>query len=187
MSLPVPPPDPLPAPVIDSHCHLDVRRADEGAPLPVGDLLAASRQKAAITEAMRTVGEVNTYLSQQAPWKLKNTDPQRMRTVLHTAAQAVDDCNRLLSPFLPHSAQRVHEMLGRSGTLGPLPQVREVDDLDGGPSYPVLMGEYSPAVAWAREPIAAGTPVQPPTPVFTKLDVGIVEQELARLEEAAGT
>jgi len=153
---------------------------------PVGELLAASRQKAAITEAMRTVGEVNTYLSQQAPWKLKTTDPDRMLTVLHTAAQAVDDCNRLLAPFLPHSAQRVHEMLGRSGTLGPLPEIREVDDLDGGPAYPVLMGDYAPAVTWAREPIAAGTPVQPPIPVFTKLDTGIVEQELARLEEAAG-
>ena len=157
-----------------------------GAFAPVGELLAASRQKAAITEAMRTVGEVNTYLSQQAPWKLKTTDPERMRTVLHTAAQAVDDCNRLLAPFLPHSAQRVHEMLGRGGTLGPLPEVREVDDLDGGPSYPVLMGDYSPAVTWAREPIVAGTPVTPPTPVFTKLDTGIVEEELARLEEAAG-
>ena len=158
-----------------------------GAFAPVGELLAASRQKAAITEAMRTVGEVNTYLSQQAPWKLKTTDPDRMRTVLHTAAQAVDDCNRLLAPFMPHSAQRVHEMLGRSGMLGPLPEVREVDDLDGGPAYPVLMGDYSPAVTWAREPIAAGTPVAPPTPVFTKLDTGIVEEELARLEEAAGT
>ena len=152
----------------------------------VGNQLAGSRQKAAITEAMRTVGEVNTYLSQQAPWKLKTADPDRMRTVLHTAAQAVDDCNRLLAPFLPHSSQRVHEMLRREGTLGPQPHVREVDDLDGGPSYPVLMGDYAPAVAWARDPIVAGTPVETPTPVFTKLDAGIVNDELARLEEAAG-
>jgi len=43
VSLPVPPPDPLPAPVIDSHCHLDVRRAEEAAALPVGDALALAR------------------------------------------------------------------------------------------------------------------------------------------------
>ena len=133
------------------------------------------------------MGEVNTYLSQQAPWKLKTSDPERMRSVLHTAAQAVDDCNRLLSPFLPHSAQRVHEMLGRDGTLAPQPEIREVDDLDGGPSYPVLMGDYAPAVAWASAPIVAGTPIGAPTPVFTKLDTSVVDTELARLEEAASS
>ncbi len=154
---------------------------------PVGDLLSASRQKAAITEAMRVVGEVNTYLSQQAPWKLKTSDPERMRSVLHTAAQAVDDCNRLLAPFLPHSAQRVHEMLGREGTLAPQPEIREVDDLDGGPSYPVLMGDYAPAVAWTSAPIAPGTPIEAPSPVFTKLDASVVDTELARLEEAASS
>ncbi len=37
----------------------------------VGGLLAKHRQKAAIGEAMRIVAEVNKYLSDQAPWKLK--------------------------------------------------------------------------------------------------------------------
>jgi methionyl-tRNA synthetase len=152
----------------------------------VGALLSRSRQKAAITEAMRVVGEVNTYLSQQAPWKLTNEDPERMRTVLHVAMQGVDDCNRLLAPFMPHAAQTVHRMLGRQGTLAPQPQIREVDDLDGGSSYPVLMGDYTPAVPWASEPIAPATPIDAPSPVFTKLDPSIVDVELARLSEAAG-
>jgi TatD DNase family protein len=43
VKLPVPPPDPLPAPVIDSHCHLDIQRADEPAALPIGDALALVR------------------------------------------------------------------------------------------------------------------------------------------------
>src|SRR5437762_1848708 len=40
----------------------------------VGDLLRKHRMKAAISEAMRIVGEVNKYFSDQAPWKLKD-DP----------------------------------------------------------------------------------------------------------------
>jgi methionyl-tRNA synthetase len=63
---------------------------------PVGELLSRNRQKAAAAEAMRAVGEANKYLSDQAPWKLKE-DPARRDTVLHTALQAVSDCNALLT------------------------------------------------------------------------------------------
>jgi methionyl-tRNA synthetase len=59
-----------------------------------------SQQKAAITEAMRVVGEANKYLSDQAPWKLKD-DPARRDSVLHVALQLVDDAKALLTPFLP--------------------------------------------------------------------------------------
>ncbi len=148
----------------------------------IGGLLESSRQKAAIGEAMRVVAEANKYLSDQAPWKLKNEDPARMETVLHVALQAVQDCNTILAPFLPHSAQTVHELLGGAGTVSPQPEVREVTDLDGGPDYAVITGDYTAQTAWARRPIVPGTPLGAPTPVFTKLDPSVVEEELARLE-----
>jgi methionyl-tRNA synthetase len=62
-----------------------------------------------------------------------------------------------------------------------MPEVREVDDLDGGPGYPVITGDYSGAPAWARRPVVVGAPVAKPTPVFTKLDPSVVDDELARL------
>ena len=147
----------------------------------VGDLIGGHRQKAAVSEAMRLAGEANKYLSDQAPWALRKTDPDRMRTVLHVAAQAVVDLNTLLSPFLPHSSQAVHEALGGTGVFQPMPTVVEVEDLDGGPGYPVITGDYSAAPAWASRPVVPGTPVGPPSPIFTKLDDGVVEEELARL------
>ncbi|MGN6472676.1 MAG: methionine--tRNA ligase, partial [Mycobacteriales bacterium] len=147
----------------------------------VGELIERHRQKAAISEAMRVVGEANKYLSDQAPWKLKNDDPERMRTVLHVAAQAVDDCKVLLSPFLPHSAQKVHETFGGTGVFSPMPEIREVEDLDGGPGYPILTGDYGRG-GWESTPITPGTPVGPPTPIFRKLDDSVVSDELARLE-----
>ena len=59
--------------------------------------------------------------------------------------------------------------------------IEEVDDLDGGPSYPILTGDYSGVPAWERRPITVGTPIAKPTPVFTKLDPSVVDDELSRL------
>jgi methionyl-tRNA synthetase len=152
----------------------------------VGGLIERHRQKQAIGEAIRVAADANAYLSAQEPWKLKNTDPERMRTVLHVTAQVVDDCNRLLAPFLPHSAEKVAQALGHTGRVTPGPEIREVDDLDGGPSYPVLTGDYSEQAPWESRPLDVRTSLQPPRPIFTKLDPGVVDEELARLEEKAG-
>ncbi|SFE17426.1 methionine--tRNA ligase [Blastococcus tunisiensis] len=155
-----------------------------GAFAPVGDLLSRNRQKAAINEAMRVVGEANKYLSDQAPWKLKE-DPARRDTVLHTALQAIKDCNALLTPFLPHSSQQVHELLGGTGVWSVAPRIEEVTDLDDGSPYPIITGDYDQGQAvWASTPLAApGTPLAAPKPIFTKLDPSIVEDEIRRLEE----
>ena len=62
-----------------------------------------------------------------------------------------------------------------------MPRIDEVEDLDGGAGYPVITGDYSGAPAWRRRAVVPGTPVAKPTPVFTKLDVAVVDEELARL------
>jgi methionyl-tRNA synthetase len=147
----------------------------------VGALIERHRQKQAIGEAMRVVADANKYLSDQAPWKMKD-DPHRMGTVLYVALQAVSDANTLLTPFLPHSAQKVHELLGGTGVHAPMPSIVEVEDLDGGPAYPILTGDYATGTRWESVPIEAGRPLAPPKPVFRKLDPSIVEEELARLE-----
>ncbi|MEV6964872.1 methionine--tRNA ligase [Hamadaea sp. NPDC051192] len=148
----------------------------------VGDLIEHHRQKQAISEAMKVVAEANRYFSDQAPWKLKGEDERaRLGTVLHVALQVIRDCNTLLTPFLPHAAQQIHELLGGTGVHAPMPQIVEVDDLDGGPAYPILTGDYTVGAKWETVPIVSGTPLKPPTPVFKKLDPSIVEEELARL------
>jgi methionyl-tRNA synthetase len=152
----------------------------EGAFATVGDLIGRHQQKRAIGEAMRVVGEVNKYVSDTEPWKIKD-DPDRLGTVLHVMAQCVADLNTVLSPFLPFSANAVDVALGGTGDVAPLPRIEEVDDLDGGPGYPIVTGDYSSFPSWGRHPVKVGTPVSKPTPVFTKLDPSVVEEELARL------
>jgi len=146
----------------------------------VGESLARSRFKAAITESMRTLGEANKYLSDQAPWKLRESDPERMNTILHVALQLVDDGKTLMTPFLPRSSQRVFEMLGGEGRWSDMPRIDEVDE-DGGHRYPVITGDYSGAATWESKPIKPGTPLTTPTPLFAKIDPGVVVDELNRL------
>ncbi|MCA1481720.1 class I tRNA ligase family protein, partial [Bradyrhizobium sp. NBAIM08] len=107
----------------------------------VGELLGRSRFKQAVGEAMRVAGAANKYLSDAEPWKLKD-DPDRRDTVLHTALQVVSDVNALLTPFLPHAAQKVHDALGGTGVWAAQPEIRTVSE-DGGDDYPVIMGEYA--------------------------------------------
>jgi methionyl-tRNA synthetase len=146
----------------------------------VGDLIEHHKLKAAIGEAMKVVADANKYLSDQAPWKIKD-DPTRLGTILHVALQVVSDANVLLTPFLPHSAQRIHELLGGTGVHAPMPELREVEDLDGGPGYPVITGDYTVGARWESVPIEVGRALQPPKLVFRKLDPSIVDEELERL------
>ena len=46
------------------------------------------------------------------------------------------------------------------------------------------VGLATGAPAWGRHEITAGTPVAKPTPVFTKLDEAIIEEELARYADS---
>jgi methionyl-tRNA synthetase len=149
----------------------------------VGDALSRSRFKAAITETMRTLADANKYLSEQAPWKLRESEPERMRTIVHVALQLVDDGKTLLTPFLPRSSQKVYEMLGGSGRWSGMPHIEQVSE-DGGAPYPVITGDYDVAARWEPVPVRPGTPLAPPSPLFAKLDPSVADEELARLERA---
>ncbi|MCH7230686.1 methionine--tRNA ligase [Glycomyces sp. L485] len=150
----------------------------------VGDLIGANKVRAAIGEAMKTVAAANKYLADTAPWKLKE-DPKRQGTVLHTVLQAVNDLKTIMSPFLPHSSQQVYELLGGEGVFAPMPRIEEVTDLDEGGAtdgtYPILTGDYSDVPRWESVPVRAGTPLEKPVPIFTKLDPSIVDEEIERL------
>jgi methionyl-tRNA synthetase len=162
------------------HGALDRSRQAFGA---VGGELARSHFKNAATEAMRTVAEANKYMSDQAPWKLRESDPDRMRTIMHVVLQLIDDAKTLLTPFLPRSSGKVHAMLGGEGTWAGLPHLEKVDE-DGGPSYPVITGDYASEARWEPVPVRTGTPLAVPQPLFAKLDTSVVDEELKRLEDS---
>ncbi|MEE0238545.1 MAG: methionine--tRNA ligase [Pauljensenia sp.] len=160
----------------------------------VGNLIRHHRQKAALSEAMRLVGEANKYVTDTEPFKLKAPEQrERLATVLWTLAQAVADLNLMLSPFLPHAANDIDRVMGGEGEIAPMPHIEEVEELDpqvlpadfeGRGGYPIITGDYTNVPTWERHPITPGTPIAKPTPVFVKLDEAIVEEELARYADA---
>jgi methionyl-tRNA synthetase len=151
----------------------------------VGEHIDGGRFRAALAETMRLASTVNTYVSDQAPWALVKTDRERAATVLFVSLRAVDSLKTIFTPFLPHTSQVVHELLGHEGYLaGPL-VFRAVEEEDGR-KHEILTGDYASWVgSWAPSELQPGQVLQEPRQLFKKLDDSVVEEELARMREAA--
>jgi methionyl-tRNA synthetase len=151
----------------------------------VGTHIEAARLKAALTEAMRLASTANQYVSEQAPWTTIKTDRERAGTVLYVALRLVDNLKVMLTPFLPFTSQRLHELLGYDGYLaGPL-EFRE--HAEEGASHLVLTGDYASWVgSWSPSELTPGQQLLEPKPLFRKLDPeAVVAEELRRMEDAA--
>ena len=148
----------------------------------VGDHIEHGRFRAALGEAMRLASHVNQYLSEQAPWALVKTDRQRAGTVLYVALHGVDSLKTLFTPFLPHTSQFVHELLGYEGWIaGPL-EFREVSE--DGETHEILTGDYASWVGrWEPSALRPGQLLAEPRPLFRKLDESVVEEELRRMTD----
>jgi methionyl-tRNA synthetase len=151
----------------------------------IGSLIEATRFRAALQEAMRLAALANQYLAEEAPWTKLDAERERAGTVLFVALRAIDSLKVQLVPFLPFSAQRLHEMLGYDDVIaGPL-SFETVDE--DGVEHVVLTGDYASwSGRWEPSSLAAGQALREPTPLFTKLDPEqVVADELARMQAAA--
>ena len=149
----------------------------------VGAHLEAARFRAALSEAMRLAQVVNQYLGEEEPWQLVKTDKARAGAVLNTAIQCVNDLRVIMTPFLPFSSQRLHEMLGHDGVLAPQPEVEDREE-PGGRVHRVLAGTYPAVDLWRSSDLPAGRVLAEPKPLYRKLDEKVVEEELSRLGAA---
>ena len=83
----------------------------------------------------------------------------------------MQDANTLLTPFLPHAAQKVHEALGGTGVWAAQPERQDAGTTGLGTTHSVLTGDYAHEQArWESTPIPVGRPLARPTPLFAKLD-----------------
>src|SRR5699024_3716558 len=140
--------------------------------------LRGTHFRAAAAEVMKVVTAANKYFSETEPWTMAKDEAQRERlgTVLHTALQVVSDANAMFTPFLPHSAQKVHELLGGTGVWSAQPDIHEVTDFADESPYPVLMGSYEQEQAtWAPQDLPVGRPLSKPKPLVAKLDPKLAE------------
>ena len=148
----------------------------------VGAHIEAGRFRAALGETMRLASTVNQYISDQAPWALVKSDRVRAGTVLYVSLRAVDSLKTLFTPFLPHTSQVVHELLGHEGFIAGPVEFQEVHE--EGDVHEILTGDYSGWVGrWEPSELRPGQALREPRPLFRKLDESIVAEELARMQD----
>ncbi len=94
---------------------------------------------------MDAAGATNVYLNEKEPWKTVRQDLPGTATTLHTALSAINGIKTGLYPFLPHTSQTIHEMLGQPGS------VREQ--------------------GWVRTVVMPGVPLDKPEPLFRKAEL----------------
>lgn len=79
------------------------------------DRIAASiglyRFREALSELMNLARLGNKYLTENEPWKIFKTDPQRVKTILAVSLQIVAKLMVLSEPFLPFSAAKLTKMM----------------------------------------------------------------------------
>ena len=134
---------------------------------------------------MRLAGLANQYVSEQAPWKLIESERERAATILYVALRCVDNLKLLFSPFLPFSSQALHELLGYDDDVSG--KLEFVEHQEEGDSHLVLTGNYEALRGrWQVSGLPVGQKLLEPKPLFRKLDPeAVVADELQRMESAA--
>ncbi len=124
----------------------------------VGAQIESAHLKAALSTAMATAQEANSYLSETEPWKTAKTDRERTATTLFVALSVINGLKVVFDPFLPFSSGAIHGYLGLDGAIE-----------DGG---------------WTMQALAPGTLLRPAAPLFRKIDVDADGQPAAVVDAA---
>jgi methionyl-tRNA synthetase len=66
---------------------------------------------------MQAVYACNAYIGEQAPWKLRKTDPARMETVLATLYICIAQLAVAIQPIIPRSAATLLDRMGIADDL----------------------------------------------------------------------
>lgn len=109
----------------------------------------------ALAEMMNLARLGNKYLTENEPWKLFKTDPQRVATVLNLSLQICAQLSIVAAPFLPFTAIKIREMLN-------LPQFTWNDAI---------------RLNWLR----AGDAINPPELLFEKIEDPAIEAQVQKL------
>ena len=81
----------------------------------LADRLRARMDRQALSEALEEIWSVaraaNGYVDRQAPWKLRKTDPARMKTVLYVLCETLRHLAVVMQPFTPGAAESLLDQL----------------------------------------------------------------------------
>jgi len=104
----------------------------------------ACRFRNALQESLKLAQAANKYLDERAPWKAVKTDTAHAGETLSTALNVIGALKTLLHPIIPFSTSQLHQDLSQ-------------------PADPLATG-------WRYVPIASGTRLASPRPLYAKID-----------------
>ncbi len=80
-------------------------------PAKIASSIELFRFREALSELMNLARLGNKYLTENEPWKLFKTDPERVKTILAVSLEVVARLMILSRPFLPFSSEKLSAML----------------------------------------------------------------------------
>ena len=80
-------------------------------PEKISTSIDAFRFREALGEIMNLARLGNKYLTENEPWKVFKTDPERVQTVLNVSLQICANLAILCEPFLPFTAKKLNQIL----------------------------------------------------------------------------
>jgi methionyl-tRNA synthetase len=142
----------------------------------VGALLEAVKLRDALATAMGLVREANGYLDRREPWKRIKEDPEDAAKSVYAILRVIDNLNILLSPWLPFSAQAVHEYLGYDGHI--FGEQRIVEYAEATRTHKALVYDGSAAIGkWEVRVLPMGQALREPKALYVKLEPEVIERE----------
>lgn len=88
------------------------------------------RFREALFEVMEVARMGNKFLADHEPWKLVKTNEAKTAAIMNIALQICANLSVLMKPFMPHSATKIEEMLGKSFTWNDIGSVMLMKESD---------------------------------------------------------
>lgn len=155
-----------------SEVDLETLRQIAEFPEKIGGAYDSYRMREAVFETMNLARLGNKYFNDTEPWHTRKTNLKACGNTIHVSLQICASLSVLMDPVLPHAAATLREMLN-------LHNVR--------PSVPGASKEGQ--IGWAdagRPLLDAGSALNEPTILFTKIEDEVITREIERLKSRAG-
>ncbi|MBI9033393.1 MAG: methionine--tRNA ligase [Bacteroidales bacterium] len=80
-------------------------------PAKIAKSIESYRFREAVNEMMNMARLGNKYLTDNEPWKLAKTDPERVKTVMNISLQICANLSVVCEPFLPFTSEKLVKMM----------------------------------------------------------------------------
>jgi methionyl-tRNA synthetase len=125
-------------------------------PVSIGESLEQYRFREALASLMNLARLGNKYLADSEPWKLWDSNPARVATILNMSLQICANLAIVMEPFMPFSAAKLRTLL--------------------------KMEQYKWAQAGSSQLLAAGHPIDAASLLFEKISDEEVQQQIDKLQ-----